>query len=114
MHAALGVGFLCKSAVAWMVPCMALVTLVIWEKRWRELWRWELYLGLLVQAAMIFTWIWFVYVGEDGPAHLKVFFWNNLVGKFPPEYSLGITVALIAAGIVYSLWKTRNDAPSAS
>ncbi len=82
MHAALGVGFLCKSAVAWMVPCMALVTLVIWEKRWRELWRWELYLGLLVQAAMIFTWIWFVYVGEDGPAHLKVFFWNNLVGRF--------------------------------
>ncbi len=39
---------------------------------------------------------------------LKIF-WNNLVGKFPPEYSLGITVALIAAGIIYSLWKTRND-----
>ncbi len=39
---------------------------------------------------------------------LKIF-WNNLVGKFPPEYSLGITVALIAAGIFYSLWKTRND-----
>ena len=41
---------------------------------------------------------------------LKIF-WNNLVGKFPPEYSLGITVALIAAGIIYSLWKTRNDVP---
>jgi tellurite resistance protein TerC len=39
---------------------------------------------------------------------LKIF-WNNLVGKFPPEYSLGITVALIAAGIFYSLWKTRNE-----
>jgi tellurite resistance protein TerC len=36
-------------------------------------------------------------------------FWNNLVGKFPPEYSLGITVALIAGGIVYSLWKTRGE-----
>jgi tellurite resistance protein TerC len=35
-------------------------------------------------------------------------FWNNLVGKFPPEYSLGITVALIAGGIAYSLWKTRG------
>jgi 4-amino-4-deoxy-L-arabinose transferase-like glycosyltransferase len=23
-----------------------------------------------------------VYVGTDGPAHLKVFFWNNLVGRF--------------------------------
>ncbi|MEP6545956.1 MAG: glycosyltransferase family 39 protein, partial [Gammaproteobacteria bacterium] len=82
MHAALGAGFLCKSAVAWMVPALALVTLVIWERRWRELWRWELYVGLLVQAAVIFIWIWFVYVGEDGPAHLKVFFWNNLIGRF--------------------------------
>jgi tellurite resistance protein TerC len=37
---------------------------------------------------------------------LKIF-WNNLVGKFPPEYALGITAALIAGGIFYSLWKTR-------
>src|SRR6202035_5415009 len=82
MHAALGLGFLCKSAVAWMVPALAIVTLAVWEKRWRELLRWELYMGLVLQAAMILTWIWFVYVGPDGPAHLKVFFWNNLVGRF--------------------------------
>jgi 4-amino-4-deoxy-L-arabinose transferase len=82
MHAALGVGFLSKSAVAWMVPAMAIVTLAIWEKRWRELLRWELYAGLLLQAAMILAWVWFVYVGSDGLAHLKIFFWNNLVGRF--------------------------------
>jgi 4-amino-4-deoxy-L-arabinose transferase-like glycosyltransferase len=82
MHAALGLGFLCKSAIAWMVPAMAIVTLAIWEKRWRELLRWELYVGLLLQAAMILTWVGFVYAGTDGPAHLKVFFWNNLVGRF--------------------------------
>jgi 4-amino-4-deoxy-L-arabinose transferase len=82
MHAALGLGFLCKSAVAWMVPALAIVTLAVWEKRWRELLRWELYVGLVLQAAMIFTWIWFVYVGPDGLAHLKVFFWNNLIGRF--------------------------------
>ncbi|MBP7065049.1 TerC family protein [Ferrovibrio sp.] len=29
--------------------------------------------------------------------------------KFPPVLSLGVTFALIAAGIVYSLWKTRNE-----
>jgi 4-amino-4-deoxy-L-arabinose transferase-like glycosyltransferase len=90
MHTALGLGFLCKSAVAWMVPALAILTLSIWEKRWRELLRWELYAGLAVQAAMILSWVWFVYVGDDGPAHLKVFFWNNLVGRFaavdaPPE-----------------------------
>jgi 4-amino-4-deoxy-L-arabinose transferase-like glycosyltransferase len=82
MHAALGLGFLCKSAFAWMVPALALVTLAVWERRWRELLRWELYVGLVLQAAMIGTWIWFVYVGADGLAHLKVFFWNNLVGRF--------------------------------
>lgn len=82
MHAALGLGFLCKSAVAWMVPAMAIVTLAVWEKRWRELFRWELYVGFVLQAAMILTWVAFVYAGTDGPAHLKVFFWNNLVGRF--------------------------------
>lgn len=30
-------------------------------------------------------------------------------GKFPPAVSLGVTVALIAAGVIYSLWKTRNE-----
>ena len=82
MHAALALGFLAKSAAAWMVPALTFITLVAWEKRWRELWRWELYLGLVLQAVLILTWVWVVYVGPDGPAHLKVFFWNNLVGRF--------------------------------
>jgi tellurite resistance protein TerC len=29
--------------------------------------------------------------------------------KFPPAVSLGVTFALIAAGIAYSLWKTRGE-----
>jgi 4-amino-4-deoxy-L-arabinose transferase-like glycosyltransferase len=90
MHTALGFGFLSKSAVAWMVPALAILTLSIWERRWRELLRWELYVGLLIQAALILTWVWFVYRGDDGLEHLKVFFWNNLVGRFaavdaPPD-----------------------------
>jgi 4-amino-4-deoxy-L-arabinose transferase-like glycosyltransferase len=82
MHAALAAGFLCKSAAAWMVPAMTLLTLAVWEKRWREFLRWELYAGLILQAVVILAWIWFVYVGPDGAAHLKVFFWNNLIGRF--------------------------------
>ncbi len=82
MHAALALGFLCKSAAAWMVPALTLVSLILWEKRWRELLRWELYAGLLIQGALILPWVWFVYAGPDGPAHLKVFFWNNLAGRF--------------------------------
>jgi 4-amino-4-deoxy-L-arabinose transferase-like glycosyltransferase len=82
MHVALALGFLCKSAAAWMVPALTLATLIVWERRWRELARWELYAGLIPQAAIVLTWVWAVYAGPDGPAHLKVFFWNNLVGRF--------------------------------
>jgi len=82
MHAALALGFLAKSAAAWMVPALTLASLMIWERRFRELLRWELYLGLIIQAVLIFSWVGFVYAGPDGAAHLKVFFWNNLVGRF--------------------------------
>ncbi len=82
MHAALGVGFLCKSAAALMVPGLAFLTLVVWEKRWRELLRWELYVGLVLPAAIVLCWVAAVYAGPDGLAHLRVFFWNNLVGRF--------------------------------
>lgn len=29
-------------------------------------------------------------------------------GKFPPEWSLSVTIGLIVSGIIYSLWKTRG------
>lgn len=43
-----------------------------------------------------------VFIGLKG-------FYNYFFGKFDPYLSLGITVGIIAAGIVYSLWKTRGD-----
>ena len=41
---------------------------------------------------------------------LKIF-WNEMVGKLNPAISLGVTLALILGGVLYSLWKTRNDKP---
>ena len=38
-------------------------------------------------------------------------FWNQIVGKVDPAISLGVTLALIAGGVFYSLWKTRNEKP---
>ena len=45
----------------------------------------------------------------------KIFVADFLLGgeKFPPALSLGVTVALIAGGIIYSLWKTRDEAKAA-
>lgn len=36
----------------------------------------------------------------------------NVTGKLPPEISLGVTGALIAGGVLLSLWKTRNRSPN--
>ena len=33
--------------------------------------------------------------------------------KVPPAMSLGVTAVILAAGVAYSLWRTRTDAPSA-
>ncbi len=41
----------------------------------------------------------------------KIFIADFVLGgdKFPPVLSLGVTAALIAAGIAYSLWKTKGQ-----
>jgi tellurite resistance protein TerC len=36
------------------------------------------------------------------------------LGKFPAEWSLGITFAILAGGVLYSLWKTRGAHPAPS
>jgi tellurite resistance protein TerC len=41
----------------------------------------------------------------------KIFIaWSMGWDKFPPVWGLGITVAILASGILFSLWKTRTDA----
>ena len=34
----------------------------------------------------------------------------GVIGKMPAWFSLGVTVSLITGGVLFSLWKTRNDA----
>lgn len=45
----------------------------------------------------------------------KIFVSDFLLGgdKFPPALSLGVTFALIAGGVAFSLWKTRGEVRSA-
>jgi tellurite resistance protein TerC len=40
-------------------------------------------------------------------------FWNQVVGKVDPAVSLGVTLALILGGILYSLWRTRSEPAAA-
>jgi len=82
MHAGAAVGFMAKSAPGWLVPGLTLLTLVLWERRLRELCRWELYAGLLLQALIIVPWLLAVAHTTEGAAALRTLFWNNLVGRF--------------------------------
>ncbi|HUI61544.1 MAG TPA: glycosyltransferase family 39 protein [Steroidobacteraceae bacterium] len=82
LHVGAAVGFMAKSAPGWLVPGLALITLIAWERRWSELRRWELYGGLLVQFLVIAPWIYEVTRTAHGTDALRTLFWNNLVGRF--------------------------------
>jgi 4-amino-4-deoxy-L-arabinose transferase-like glycosyltransferase len=89
MHVGLVLGFLAKNIVAWVFPGLAFLAFITWERRWRELLRWELYAGLLLQAAVMVPWILAVKGQPDGERFLRIFFWDNLVGRFIPVASEG-------------------------
>ncbi|HEX4618933.1 MAG TPA: hypothetical protein VH135_04340, partial [Steroidobacteraceae bacterium] len=82
LHLGAAVGFMAKSAPGWIVPGLALLTFIVWERRWRELRRWELYAGLALQALIIGPWIVAVARGPTGADALKTLFWHNVVGRF--------------------------------
>jgi 4-amino-4-deoxy-L-arabinose transferase-like glycosyltransferase len=91
MHAGAAVGFMAKSAPGWLAPGLALLTIIVWERRWSELRRPELYVGLILQAIVIGPWILAVAHTARGAESLRVLFWYNLAGRFthiaaPPAY----------------------------
>ncbi len=82
MHLGAAIGFMAKSAPGWLVPALALITLIVWERRWSELRRWELYAGLALQGLIIGPWVLAVARTEHGADALRALFWNNVVGRF--------------------------------
>jgi 4-amino-4-deoxy-L-arabinose transferase-like glycosyltransferase len=82
MHLGAALGFMAKSAPGWLVPALALLTLIAWERRFMELRRWELYAGLALQALIIGPWVLAVAHGAHGAEALRTLFWNNLAGRF--------------------------------
>ncbi len=89
MHVGALAGFMAKSAPGWIVPALALAVMIVMERRWRELWQWTLWVGVLLQAGVIGVWLWSVSLRPDGMAILKVMFWNNLAGRFTDVHATG-------------------------
>jgi 4-amino-4-deoxy-L-arabinose transferase-like glycosyltransferase len=89
MHLFLAVGFLTKNVVAWIVPGLALLVFIAWERRWRELLAWELYAGFALQLAAALPWVLAVAAEPNGASYLRAFFVNNLFGRFAPLDGVG-------------------------
>ena len=84
MHAGLTLAFFAKNFAAWLVPVLAFLCFVAWERRWRELWRVEFWLCALVPVACIALWVSAVGAQPDGARLLRILFWNNLTGRALP------------------------------
>ncbi|HEX9472653.1 MAG TPA: glycosyltransferase family 39 protein [Steroidobacteraceae bacterium] len=84
MHAGLALAFFGKNLAAWLVPVLAFLCFIAWERRWRELLRWEFWLGALLPLACISAWVLSVAARPDGAQALRILFWNNLVGRVLP------------------------------
>ena len=130
MHAGLTLAFFGKNLAAWMVPVLALLAFVAWEKRWRELFCREFWLGALLPIACIGAWVARVAAMPGGDAALRVLFYNNLVGRalavhgpaaidyasghpnWPGKYFAELPLYLLpwAPLALYGLWRALRNA----
>jgi 4-amino-4-deoxy-L-arabinose transferase-like glycosyltransferase len=84
MHAGLTLAFFAKNFAAWLVPVLAFLGFIAWERRWRELLRPQFWLPALLPAACIAGWVSAVAAAPDGARSLRILFWNNLAGRLLP------------------------------
>jgi hypothetical protein len=132
MHLGAAGGFMAKSAPGWLVPAVTLIALILWERRWRELLRWELYVGFIVQVLLIGPWIFQVSRSPHADEAFSALFWHNIVGRFtrlagpaaldyttghknsPGKYFIELPVyllpwTLLAAAAVRRAWQRVRD-----
>ena len=84
MHAGLTLAFFAKNFAAWLVPVLAFLGFIAWERRWRELTRRQFWLPAILPACCIAWWVSAVAAGPDGARSLRILFWNNLAGRLLP------------------------------
>ncbi len=68
--------------------------------------------ALYVAMGLLFgAWVWTHLGPEAGMEYLTGFVVEKSLAmeKFPPAWSLTATFAILAAGVAYSLWKTRRE-----
>jgi 4-amino-4-deoxy-L-arabinose transferase-like glycosyltransferase len=137
MHVGLALAFFAKGFAGWLVPVLALLCFAAWERRWRELLRWELLAGGVLLAAAIMAWVSAVAAQPDGAHSLRVLFRDNIVGRalpiadasgenysnghpnWPGKYLLDLPVCLfpwtfLAFSALPSAWRTMRGTGGSS
>ncbi len=84
MHAGLTLAFFAKNFAGWLVPVLAFLCFIGWERRWRELLRPQFWVSALLPLGCIALWVGAVAAQPDGAALLGILFWNNLTGRALP------------------------------
>jgi len=82
LHIGLLISFFAKGPAGWLVPGCAFLTVIVLERRWRELVCRELWLGGVVIAAIVSAWLFWVAMSPGGEQSLRVLLWYNLLGRF--------------------------------
>ena len=82
LHLGLLICFFAKGPAGWLVPGCAFLTVVVLERRWREILSRELWLGGAVIAAIVGAWLAWVANSPGGEQSLRVLLWYNLLGRF--------------------------------
>ena len=75
------IAFFAKGLAGWMVPGFAYLTVLVLERRWRELMRPEPWLVVPVLVLVIGAWVLAVLARPDGAIWLKILFWYNTLGR---------------------------------
>ena len=127
-HVGLLISFFAKGPAGWLVPGCAFLTVIVLERRWREIVCRELWLGGAVIIAIIGAWLFWVATAPGGEQSLRVLLWYNLLGRFikleaaehlvyatghqntPVEYFFSLPVFLLpwTPLVIAALWKAPD------
>jgi 4-amino-4-deoxy-L-arabinose transferase-like glycosyltransferase len=81
MYAAAGLGVLTKGPVAIVLPAIAFLVYLVWQRRLRELPRMSLVSGTLIVLAIVAPWYAMVYA-EHGWGYIREFFISENIGRY--------------------------------
>ncbi|MEP7245796.1 MAG: hypothetical protein ABI885_19270, partial [Gammaproteobacteria bacterium] len=81
MHGGLTLAFMAKGPAGWLVPVSGAAGLIVFERQWRELRRWELWIGTAIPVCIIGAWLVAVARSTNGTHALQVLLWSNVAGR---------------------------------